>query len=232
MAKKKDTRTADERQEARRERGRRYYRKNREKVLAKNAEWEKNNPRDRKKEAKVYRDKNHKKLKVSQKKWREENSDRINDKCREKYKANPSKIPEFNKNAEAKRKWAWRNPEKYAEIMIAVQFRRRLRKYGMTVDEYRCMLASQDGCCAICRSATSDLRRNGQGGKRRIEHGWPSVAGKGDHLGFIVDHDHKTGKVRGLLCHPCNAGIGLLKDNPELLVAAANYLMKSKETGE
>jgi len=42
--------------------------------------------------------------------------------------------------------------------------------------------------------------------------------------GFNVDHDHKTKKVRGLLCFGCNTGIGCLRDNPSRLRSAADYL--------
>ena len=43
-------------------------------------------------------------------------------------------------------------------------------------------------------------------------------------LGLVIDHNHKTGKVRGLLCGSCNTGIGLLKDSPDVLDAAIEYL--------
>ena len=41
-----------------------------------------------------------------------------------------------------------------------------------------------------------------------------------------VDHDHKTGQVRGLLCDRCNLGIGYMQDGPDILIAAARYVMK------
>ena len=75
------------------------------------------------------------------------------------------------------------------------------KKYGITFEQYHVMLAAQGGHCAIC-SAT-------EGGGRGAFH---------------VDHDHVTGKVRGLLCHYCNTAVGNMKDDPALLRAAANYL--------
>lgn len=63
------------------------------------------------------------------------------------------------------------------------------------------MLEEQQGCCACCR-------RNFDGQK------------------IIVDHDHETGKIRGLLCDQCNRGIGLLQESILVLNNAANYLRK------
>ena len=64
------------------------------------------------------------------------------------------------------------------------------------------MLAKQNGQCAIC--ATTD----------------PGCG----HKHFCVDHDHKTGEVRGLLCMRCNKGLGLFKDDPVITQLATNYL--------
>jgi hypothetical protein len=46
------------------------------------------------------------------------------------------------------------------------------------------------------------------------------------HNPLVIDHDHTTGEVRGLLCPTCNAGLGHFKDSPELLLKAALYLQK------
>jgi hypothetical protein len=75
-----------------------------------------------------------------------------------------------------------------------------LHKFGLTQGQYDELLFKQGGGCAIC--------------------GGPQT-GRGR---FHVDHDHKTGEVRGLLCHGCNTGIGNLGENPARLEKAAAYL--------
>jgi len=76
------------------------------------------------------------------------------------------------------------------------------KTYGVTQEEYDALYKAQGGRCAICRRATGRARR------------------------LAVDHNHKTGEVRGLLCKPCNSyGIGMFaRDEPEILDRAANYL--------
>jgi ribosomal protein L37AE/L43A len=73
---------------------------------------------------------------------------------------------------------------------------------GATLAEYEELLAAQDGRCAICKR----MEPNGQ------------------HKRWCVDHDHKTGRKRGLLCINCNSAIGLMNDDPALLLAAIEYL--------
>lgn len=74
------------------------------------------------------------------------------------------------------------------------------RKYGLTLERYEALLAAQKESCAIC-------------GKE-----CPS----GKALG--VDHDHATGEIRGLLCSPCNIGLGSFRDDPQRLEVAIRYL--------
>ncbi|MFD3780209.1 endonuclease VII domain-containing protein [Streptomyces sp. NPDC058612] len=70
------------------------------------------------------------------------------------------------------------------------------RKYGITETQREEMIAAQGGVCVICRQASA-------------EH---------------VDHDHQTGRVRGVLCFSCNAALGQFKDRPDVIRRAAAYV--------
>jgi len=70
------------------------------------------------------------------------------------------------------------------------------QKYGIDLSEVEALETAQDGCCKICQ-------------QRRP---------------LVVDHDHETGRVRGLLCTYCNAAIGLLENDPEYARRAALYV--------
>jgi hypothetical protein len=126
---------------------------------------------------------------------------------------------------EVTKRWALANPERYAEIRNLAAIKHRLKKHGLTLEDFEVMLRAQDFCCAICRSNTVGNKRAGKGAKPHLADQWPSVAQEGDFT-WHVDHDHQTGRVRGLLCHHCNAGLGHFKDRPDLLDAAARYLEK------
>ena len=84
------------------------------------------------------------------------------------------------------------------------------RKYKITQEQYDQRVKDQDGVCAICGDPETHL--NNWTGKVRP---------------LSVDHCHRTKRVRGLLCHKCNLGLGNFKDNPKNLREAANYLEKS-----
>jgi len=90
------------------------------------------------------------------------------------------------------------------------------RQYGIEPEDYDRILKNQDGKCAICGSADP---------KGRFY--------KGRKLTFFpVDHDHVTGRVRGLLCSPCNRALGLMQDDIQRLLKAAEYLQKNMEIPE
>jgi len=86
----------------------------------------------------------------------------------------------------------------------------RKSKYNLTEEDFDNLLESQNGLCAIC-----DIE---------LDQSWTRNH-KSNRL--VVDHNHKTGKVRGLLCTMCNKGIGLLKDDSSVVQKAANYLKKT-----
>ena len=81
----------------------------------------------------------------------------------------------------------------------------RMKKYGLTPEDYENMLKEQHYSCAICHTHISKLK-----------------------VRLHVDHCHTTGKVRGLLCVKCNQGIGMFNDDAELLDRAMDYLEQDK----
>lgn len=86
-------------------------------------------------------------------------------------------------------------------------FRKSLLKrlYGMTPDDYTSRLAAQGGVCAVCKSSV--------------------VGGRHAQGTFIIDHCHTTGAVRGLVCNRCNLALGVIKDDPVLLLQLRAYLL-------
>lgn len=98
-------------------------------------------------------------------------------------------------------KWRAANPEKWRVAKNAAQRAYAYRsKYGLKNGEYKEMLELQKGLCLICRTKCATGNR------------------------LCVDHDHRTGKVRGLLCQACNTGIGKLQDDRLIVLRAADYL--------
>lgn len=104
---------------------------------------------------------------------------------------------------EYQKKWHKENKPKYYPVYGREWHLK--NKYGITVEDYDKMLMRQNGKCAIC--ATRE------------------PGGSGKH--FMVDHDHSTGKVRGLLCGRCNRGIGILDEDTGRLLSAVEYLSAS-----
>lgn len=80
-----------------------------------------------------------------------------------------------------------------------------LKKFGLTEEDYETILKAQNYVCAICKQPETVLRKSKE--LKRL----------------AVDHCHNKGNVRGLLCYACNIGIGLLRHNPNILIAAAKY---------
>lgn len=111
----------------------------------------------------------------------------------------PHKCPEARKKY--KRQHYQENKTKVLARAMKQQY---LKRYGVTPEDWDRMYLEQDGCCKICDAHQSVLSKR-----------------------LSVDHCHETGKIRGLLCMRCNAGLGNFRDDPELLVAAINYLKEN-----
>lgn len=90
---------------------------------------------------------------------------------------------------------AWRAANRDKTYFYSIKYR-----FGLTEEAYRAILDSQDGVCAIC--------------KRPCPR----------HSRLAVDHCHTTGMIRGLLCQPCNTAIGLLDEDADRMLAAAQYV--------
>ncbi len=110
------------------------------------------------------------------------------------------------KYTESHAKWFSENRDKqreyfsryYAEHKDVQRERRVMNEYGVGIDYINEKIIEQDGKCAIC--------------------------GKTEKL--VVDHDHETGKIRGMLCNKCNTAIGLLGDSLDGIQLAVNYFTK------
>lgn len=136
--------------------------------------------------------------------FRERHKDRIKAERAAAFQADKAK-----KYAE-RQKWIDANPEKVAAQALRARLRKEQRRlasdlkfhYDVTAEQYAAILAAQGGVCAICRRPNETART-----KR-----------------LFVDHNHTTGRIRALLCHSCNAGLGYFRENFLILERAAAYL--------
>lgn len=115
-------------------------------------------------------------------------------------------------------KWAKEHPEKrkaqrrraYDKNTDGAKHQYLMYNYGISLIEFNKLLDEQHNLCAVCGRPETAKHKSGK------------------LMKLAVDHDHKTGQVRGLLCYNCNSGIGRFKDDPDRLRRAANYLEKKK----
>lgn len=90
--------------------------------------------------------------------------------------------------------------QKYKKRITLANKKHKLKKqYGLTIEEYHAMISSQAQKCKICDGLKS----------------------------LVIDHDHETKKIRGLLCQDCNKGLGFFKDSKTFLQSAIKYLEES-----
>ncbi len=132
-------------------------------------------------------------------------------------KRNPDKV------YAAQQRWRRDNPDRVKEAVAKSRANKsdarklldraitRAHRFGLTLNEYLDLLIAQDFCCAVCTKPPFD----GHGSRRSLD-------------GFVVDHDHDTNKVRGLLHPNCNVAIGLLQDSVDNAHGAWKYLRKHK----
>jgi hypothetical protein len=125
----------------------------------------------------------------------------------------------LTKAQHASREWRKKNKEHHKALIAKWEKNNRLKyllgrrnrwnkkRYGITLDDYLTMCEKVQNCCEICGNTP-----NGR---------WKKLC---------IDHDHKTGKVRGLLCEKCNTAIGLLGDSAEKIQHAIIYLEKHERT--
>ncbi len=126
--------------------------------------------------------------------------------CRE--CTNKQKMESYFKNHEASKKKQREDRKKNPDKQARYSQQKRLKKYGITSEEVNIMRIQQNGLCAICQTQLTS-------GKQ------------GEH----VDHDHETGIVRALLCGSCNCMIGYAKENIDILISGATYLLQFQSQG-
>lgn len=117
---------------------------------------------------------------------------------KQKRKDNPEKVKMYNE----RNKIRHHNTPDLKERLKKSHIK---RKYNLDYNTYLKMLEEQKNTCYICKSPPKNTKRP-----------------------LDIDHCHKTGKVRGLLCSKCNKGIGLFNDNIEILLKAIDYLKKGE----
>ena len=105
-------------------------------------------------------------------------------------------------NTKIHRQWRTKNRSKSRFYALK---HRLLQRYNMSLEEYQALLDKHNHVCAICGQP-----------ERTSYNGIPKL--------MSVDHDHTTGKIRGILCNNCNRALGLIGDNPEFFQKALAYL--------
>ena len=133
---------------------------------------------------------------ISNQRWRENNREHVNEWAKQDRINNPEKY----------KKWSAITRKRMGKMK---SLKDSLYLYKMDIDSYNKMLFEQNNVCAICHDPETRKSRT-----------------KGDICRLAIDHCHKTGKIRGLLCHACNIVLGKAKDSIDLLKSAIIYLEK------
>lgn len=166
------------------------------------AKWARENPEKVREARQRYRAKNKDLLNARARQWRADNPERV----QQQYADSAERRREYQRERYKQ------NPEKiiarnreYAqrpEIVVRTRERALARKYGMTYAEYHALNVAQEGKCAAC-------------------------GGPPGQIGMVVDHNHTTGAVRGLLCGRCNSALGLLGDSAAKVAQLLDYVRRT-----
>lgn len=175
-----------------------------------------NNKENRAKYDRLYREKNQGKIQEYRKTHKKETQEyrkkkrvEINVYTREYYSKN---LDSYRKRNKKYRDLHKEERKKYPSSLRRQEYDLK-RNYGVSKRQYLKLLKKQKGVCAICKNEEVQKINCKIDGRIRA---------------LSVDHDHETNKVRGILCYKCNTGLGMFKDNPELLERAKAYIIKSK----
>lgn len=135
--------------------------------------------------------------------WRKANKSKILAYKREWGAKNKDKVSRHNKKCRVKdlERTRMRDRKFNLKYKNHIEELRLLREYGLTIEQHRAMVVAQNGMCAICENPGS----------------------------LCIDHCHKTGNVRGLLCRQCNTALGMSRDRIDLLEKMIVYLKKQEK---
>lgn len=166
--------------------------------------WHRKNKKKANESSRAWRKKNPKRARISARKWYLKNRQLAKLRSRKRHHKN-KKVANVRS-----RRWRIENPSRskfllrrwYQKNMEKAKSYGLVRRYGISLDEFLGLKKRQNNKCAICQKRF-----------RRTPY---------------VDHDHKTRKVRGLLCITCNSGLGMLQDSIRVIESAAKYLRRSK----
>lgn len=151
-------------------------------------------PEKKKEHSKKYYQLTKEKQNEKSKIYYQKNKDKIIKRCSEYNKSNPEKHKKYVYN------WRDKNPDKTQHMYI-------IKEYGISSDQYKELLTKQNNLCKICKRPETTIDPRNKKLRR-----------------LCIDHDHKTGKVRGLLCQKCNSMLGFFDDNIQILENAISYL--------
>ncbi len=151
-------------------------------------------------QSRIEYDNKHKEIiKEQHKRYKLKHKEKISEYQKQYFENNKDKIKQCPSNSFENRKiidktYRMNNQNKIKDYKLR-------KKYGISLDEYNIMFDKQNGKCHICNTHQDDL-----------------------HKKLVVDHDHCTGNIRGLLCDKCNRGLGHFNDDIEMLQRAIDYL--------